>query len=423
MQKPSSKRIEQPWIFACLAVLLLCLSLTQTLAAPNSAARARLEGEFRKWIETTVWPDARQAGVSRGTFDKAFADIALDWSLPDLAPPGIRPEKPEPQRQPEFASPGRYFSEKQLASLVSDGRRLLTTWGKTLDRIERQYGVPKEIIVAIWGRETHYGTVKIPHDAIRALATEAFMGRRKEAFYPELIAALRILEEEHIGHADMRSSWAGGLGQPQFLPTKFLRFAVDFDGDGHRNIWTSVPDSLASIAHYLQQHDWARGSHWGMEASVPPQVSCTLEGPEQGRPLGEWAAMGVRGIDGKPLPRFTDQAFLLMPAGRLGPAFIVSKNFYVLKAYNESDVYAMFIGHLADRYGGARPFEGSWAELSGFTRQHVQGLQRKLVQAGYDVGGVDGLIGFKSRIAVGKWQTRQGLTETCFPDRALVLGR
>ncbi|WP_137390900.1 lytic murein transglycosylase [Rhodoligotrophos defluvii] len=392
-------------------------------AAAPAAQRARIEGAFRQWIEQTVWPDAGKAGVSRRTFEKAFAGITLDWSLPDLAPPGVAPERPSPQRQPEFSSPGRYFSEKQIASLVGDGRRLLTTWSKTLDRIERQYGVPREIIVAIWGRESGYGRVKIPHDAIRALATEAFMGRRKSAFYPELIAALKILEEEHIGHAEMKSSWAGALGQPQFQPTKFLRFAVDFDGDGHRNIWTSVPDTLASIAHYLQQHGWVRGSGWGVEARVPANVSCTLEGPEQGRPLAEWAAMGVRRVDGRPLPAFADTAFLLMPAGRLGPAFIVSRNFYVLKAYNESDLYALFIGHLADRYGGAGPIAGRWADVSGFTRQHVQGLQQRLVQAGYDVGGVDGLIGFKSRIAVGKWQTRQGLEATCFPDRDLVLRR
>lgn len=405
------------------------VALAMTFAAPSPAHaqdgvdRPRVERQFREWLSTTLWPEAKRAGVSQRTFQAAFDGVTLDWSMPELTPPGARPGKPQPQSQAEFSSPGKYFSEKRLATLATEGRALLSQWSKTLDRIEKQYGVPREIIVAIWGRESHYGRVKIPHDAVRTLATAAFMGRRKPLFHGELIAALRILEAEHITHDAMKSSWAGALGQPQFMPSKYLRFAVDFDGDGHRNIWTSVPDTLASIANYLRQHGWVPGSPWGVEAILPAKVSCTFEGPEQGRPVSAWVSSGVRQIDGRALPSFPRQTFLMAPAGRLGPTFVVSENFYVLKSYNESDLYALFIGHLADRYRGSGRMSTPWAEISGFTRHDVRGLQEKLVAAGHDVGKVDGLIGFKSRIAVGKWQASRGVQETCFPDRALVLGR
>jgi lytic murein transglycosylase len=412
----------------CLGALVLGLGLailltSAPLQAQSGVNREAVERQFRQWLDKTLWPEAARAGVSERTFRRAFDGVTLDWSMPELSPPGARPDRPQPQTQAEFSSPGKYFSEKRLATLEKDGRAFLQKWSKTLDRIEKQYGVPREIIVAIWGRESHYGQVKIPHDAIRTLATAAFMGRRKPLFHAELIAALRILEEEHITHDAMKSSWAGALGQPQFMPSKYLRYAVDFDGDGHRNIWTSVPDTLASIANYLRQHGWVPGSPWGVEIALPERVSCTEEGPLQGRPVSAWNAAGIRQIDGRPLPNFPRQTFLMAPAGRLGPAFIVSENFYVLKHYNESDLYALFIGHLADRYRKGRPMVTPWAEISGFTRQDVRRLQDRLMAAGLDVGKPDGLIGFKSRIAVGIWQNRNGMRETCFPDRALVMGR
>ncbi|MGF7158900.1 lytic murein transglycosylase [Rhodoligotrophos appendicifer] len=390
-------------------------------SAQDASDRRRVEAEFQQWLQAKVWPEAKKGGISRGTFDAAFSGVSLDWSLPDLNPPGVARPKPEPQRQPEFSSPGKYFSEKQLDGLVRNGRPLLRQWSGTLDAIERRYGVPREIIVAVWGRESAYGKAKIPYEAIRSLATEAFMGLRKQAFHSELIAALRILQEDHISRAEMKSSWAGALGQPQFQPSKFLGYAVDFDGDGRRNIWTSVPDTLASIANYLRKHGWTPGRGWGVEIRLPGDVSCTLEGPEQGKPLREWTGLGVRQVDGRPLRAGDLKGYLLMPAGRFGPAFIVSENFYVLKEYNESDLYALFIGHLADRLANDTAIVEQWGNISGFTRNDVKRFQERLVAAGYDVGGVDGLIGFKSRIAVGKWQARQGMKETCFPDRATVL--
>jgi lytic murein transglycosylase len=248
------------------------------------------------------------------------------------------------------------------------------------------------------------------------------MGRRRALYYPELLAALVILEEDHLPGASLLSSWAGAMGQPQLLPSKFLRYAVDGDGDGRRDIWRSVPDSLASIANYLREHGWRPDRDWGMEVRVPASVSCALEGPRQGRTVGDWMRLGLTRIDGGPLSKESGNAtaFLLMPAGRLGPAFLASENFYVLKQYNESDLYALFIGHLANRMRGAPALAGTWAPIDGLRRGDIRTMQEHLQAEGYDVGKVDGLIGFATRTAIGQWQAKSGHRETCFPDAALI---
>jgi lytic murein transglycosylase len=382
--------------------------------------RLATEGRFRDWLAQTVWPDAQKQGVSRGTFERSLSVVRLDWDLPELQPPG-RAAPSDDQRQAEFQRPGRYFAEAQLASLAKNGRELLLRWASTLDEIERRYGVPREIVVSIWGRESQFGRVAARHQALRVLATQAFMGRRRDLYYPELLAALVILEEDHFSGETLQSSWAGAMGQPQFLPSKFLRYAVDADADGRRDVWNSVPDALASIASYLREHGWKPGLGWGFEVSLPPAVSCTLEGPRQGRPMQEWLRLGLTPAGGA-LPGWSGEAgaFLLMPAGRLGPAFLVSENFYVLKRYNESDLYALFIGHLADRMGGSPAFAGRWQPIDALRRGHIQAMQERLKSQGYDVGKVDGLVGFATRTAIGQWQSKNGRDETCFPDAALV---
>ena len=250
----------------------------------------------------------------------------------------------------------------------------------------------------------------MPYDAFEVLGTKAFMATRKAMFRKEVLAALVIVERGLASRKAMRSSWAGALGQPQFLPTSFRDHAVDFDGDGRRDIWNSVPDTLASIANYLVNYGWVKGRDWGFEVTVPDNVSCALEGPDQGRRISEWAAIGIARVGGKPFPgsELRAEGFLLMPAGRSGPAFIVTPNFYVLKEYNESDLYALFIGHGADRIaGGDRRFAGTWGKVGGLYRSDIAALQRGLERIGYDVGGADGLPGFKSppldrRLAVKK---------------------
>lgn len=409
--------------------LLIALLFAAPLAAPMTAStpasaqnKAQTETQFRTWLEQDLWPQARAKGVSRKTFQSAFSRLKLDWKLPDLRPPGAPKAAPKVQRQAEFRSPQRYFSENNINTLVAHGRKHRARWKDTLRAIEKRYGVPANIVLAIWGRETGYGGAKLPHNAIRVLATQAFMGRRKAFFLEEIVAALQILEQDHFPGDALKSSWAGALGHPQFLPSKFLRFAVDFDGDGKRDIWTSVPDSLASIANYLKEHGWQTGRDWGYEAKIPAKISCTLEGPEQGFPISDWVRAGAARISGRPFPdhELKGTGHLLMPAGRLGPVFIATPNFYVLKTYNESDAYALFIGHLADRIGTNKPFVAPWRVTGGFTRRDVQLMQQRLEKRKYDVGGADGLIGFKTRTAIGKWQEQAGIAATCFPDKALV---
>jgi membrane-bound lytic murein transglycosylase B len=222
--------------------------------------------------------------------------------------------------------------------------------------------------------------------------------------------------------AQMKSSWAGALGQPQFMPSKFRELAVDGDGDGKRDIWNSVPDTLASIAHYLQLSGWVAGRGWGFEATIPDAVSCTLEGPDKGRPIADFVRGGVARVSGKPFPASETKAtgHLLMPAGRFGPGFIATPNFYVIKTYNNSDLYALFIGHVADRIAGAGPFAGRWQPVKGLTRGDVSRLQEKLQTQGYDVGGTDGLAGFKTRRTIGAFEEKAGLPASCWPTRELA---
>jgi lytic murein transglycosylase len=404
---------------------LACLALAWLLAAAPSGAGAQsrqaAETQFRQWLETRVWPDASRQGVSRATFEAATGGIGLDWSLPDLVPPGTTPSPPQVNWQAEFSSPISYFAEDKIKPLESGGRGLIRQWATTLAQIEARYGVPKEIVVAIWGRESAFGRAAIPKPAIQTLATKAFMATRKDMFYAELIAALKIVQDGHIPVSEMKSSVAGALGQPQFLPSKYLAYAVDFDGDGRRDIWRSVPDTLASIANYLRQHGWQPGVHWGVEAAVPDAVPCALEGPDKRYPVSEWQRVGTTRIDGGPLPGAAGEPrHLLMPAGRLGPAFIVSGNFYVLKSYNESDLYALFIGHLADRLAADSRIRGKWGTSAGLKRGDVRAMQERMIGMGYDVGGADGLVGFRTRTAIGMWQERNGRAQTCWPDASLI---
>src|SRR5690606_25699248 len=200
-----------------------------------------------------------------------------------------------------------------------------------------------------------------------------------EMFRRELLAALQMVESGHVAPGEMKSSWAGALGQPQFLPTSFLKYAVDFDGDGRADIWNSQADTLASIANFLANHGWVKGRDWGFEVTVPDSVSCALEGPDRGKRISDWVSLGVTRVSGRPFPdhESRQEGFLLMPAGRSGPAFIVTPNFYVLKEYNESDLYALFVGHAADRITyGDRAFSGSWARMAKMYRSDIAEMQR-----------------------------------------------
>lgn len=399
--------------------IFTALLLALALLGPKSAAAQGVEAGFRPFLENQIWPQARAQGVSRATFDAALGNVRPNLRLPDLVLPGQSAGVSETQHQAEFQSPHAYFNS--IDGVVSRGRSLLQQHAGLLQRIEQRYGVPGPVVLAVWGRESAFGSASIPHDAFEVLATKAYLARRREMFTAELIAALRIVEEGHKTPSQMKSSWAGALGQPQFMPTKFLELAVDFDGDGRKDIWNSVPDTLASIANYLRQSGWVPGRDWGFEANVPDNVSCTLEGPDQGRPISQFVNAGVTRVSGRPFPanETNAQGFLMMPAGRYGPAFIATPNFYVIKEYNNSDLYALFIGHAADRMRSGGPFQGDWVRVDGLTRGDVARMQERLVAQGRDVGGVDGLPGFKTRRSIGAFQEASGMSATCWPSREL----
>lgn len=412
MLKPSNA------LLGLAGMLLLALPM---LVAP--AAAAKVDDLFRAWLQDDLWPEARAKGISRQTFDAAFAGVEPNLKLPDLVMPGQKAETPKKQHQAEFGSPGDYFSDKTLSAVTSGGRARAGKYGKALAAIEKKYGVPGAIVLAIWGRESGFGKAQGNYDAFSVLGTKAFMSTRKDLFRKEVLAALEIVQQGRVSRSEMKSSWAGAMGQPQFLPSSFLEHAVDFDGDGHPDIWNSDADAMASIASYLADYGWVRGRDWGFEVSVPGEVSCALEGPDRGKRISDWERMGIVRVSGKPFPanERKSEGFLLMPAGRHGPAFVATPNFYVLKQYNTSDLYALFIGHAADRIGGGdRGFAGSWGKVGGLYRSDIAALQRGLEKQGYDVGSADGLPGFKTRRSIGDWQEKSGRTATCFPDAELV---
>lgn len=405
-----------------LRVVLISLMLAGLTLPATAQDKAAVERQFRGWLEQVIWPRAKARGVARGTFDVAFQGVELNWKLPDLVPPGTRPVTPRVQRQAEFGSPGKYFNRGSIDGATSVGRRMARRHAGTLAKVERQTGVPGRIILGIWGRESGYGRVKIPHDVFEVLGTKGFMSTRAAYFSDELVAALQIAQAGHAPGRAMRSSWAGALGQPQFMPTSFLKYAVDGDGDGRADIWGSQADTIASIGNYLARHGWIKGRDWGFEVVVPETVSCALEGPDQGKRISEWEALGIRRVSGRPFPAHERQGegYLMMPAGRNGPAFVVTPNFYVLKDYNESDLYALFVGHVGDRIAyGVADFTGRWGKVGGLSRSDVARMQQALVKQGHDVGGVDGLPGYKTRRSIGRWQTATGQAATCFPEAAM----
>jgi len=405
--------------FVILAALLFSI-----FAFPAWAQnKASVERQFQTWLQNDLWPEARRNGVSKRNFNAALNGVSINWKLPDLVLPGAKPKTSRPQAQAEFRSPARYFNPNNMNSIVATGRQLAQKHKSLLARIERKYGVPGRILLAIWGRESAFGRVNIPHNAFEVLATKAFMSTRKELFRKEVLAALVIIDKGYASPNQMKSSWAGAMGQPQFLPSSYLEYAVDFDGDGKRNIWSSTADTLASIANYLSRFGWQQGRDWGFEARIPNTVSCALEGPDQMRPISDWANAGVTRISGKAFPahELRRNGAILLPAGRSGPVFVATPNFYVIKKYNNSDLYALFVGNVADRIQFSnKPFVTGWGKVSGIKRGEVMKMQEALIAQGYDVGGADGLAGFKTRRSIGDWQQKNGLRPTCFPSADLV---
>lgn len=378
----------------------------------------RADPAFAKFLQS-LWPEAQGLGVSRAVFDAATRGLEPDLSLPDLALPG-RTDKPP--SQPEFVqTPADYVRESSIARLAAQGRTLLEMHRATLDAIERQFGVRPSVILAIWGRETAFGGYKLPHDALRVLATQAYTGLRKELFRGEFLAALKMLQGG-VPRERLRSSWSGAMGLTQFLPSEFYKHAVDFDGDGKVDIWTSIPDALASAAKQLASKGWRRGERWAYEVRPPAGVDCTIAQPGHVLPIGEWLKRGYAPAFWRKLApdELKNEASLLLPEGTHGPAFLSPKNYFVIKDYNFSDLYVLFVGHLSDRIMDARGFERPWSKNTQLRTEQVEAMQRTLTERRLYGDKIDGKAGMLTRAGLGAYQKANGLKLDCWPTAAVL---
>ncbi len=398
----------------------LALVLVVLAALSPQPARAQTDAAFQGFVQS-LWPDAQKLGVSRETFDAATRGLTPDLSLPDLVLPG-KPDRPPPAQAEFVQTPADYVRETSIARLAAQGKKLFDEHRATLAAIEQRFGVPPSVILAIWGRETAYGGHKLPHNAVRVLATQAYVGRRKELFRQEFLLALKILQEGHVKLADMRSSWAGAMGHTQFLPSEFYKHAVDFDGDGRRDIWRSIPDSLAAAAGQLVAKGWQRRKRWAYEVRLPANVDCTIGQPAHTAPIGEWLKRGYVPAFGRKLSadELKEEASLLLPEGTYGPAFLTPKNYYVIKEYNFSDLYVLFVGHLSDRIMDGRPFETRWSKNNQLRTEQVEAMQRTLTERGLYKDKVDGKAGMLTRAALGAYQKANGLKLDCWPTAAVL---
>jgi membrane-bound lytic murein transglycosylase B len=360
-----------------------------------------------------LWPDASRRGVSRETFEAATSDLTPDLRIMDLL-----------DQQPEFT---KTFWD-YLDLLVSDariqrGRELLAQYKPVFDAMEKTYGVDRRIVAAIWGVESNYGTMGGDRSVLRSTATLACVGRRQAYFRDEFLSTLEILQRGDLAPDALKGSWAGAFGPTQFMPSTFKRFAVDFDGDGRRDVVNSVADVIASTANNLKLDGWVPGQTWGYEVMVPEHFNFMLADRSRPMTIADWQKLGITRAGGKPFPRVSDRAYLLVPAGARGPAFLMLQNFRVIMKYNPAEAYALAIGHLADRFRGDGPFVQPWPRdervLSLAERYELQQL---LAQRGFDVGDPDGRLGGKSRSAIMKYQASVGLPPDGFAS-ALVLDR
>jgi membrane-bound lytic murein transglycosylase B len=373
-------------------------------AAPGFVRPA--EAQAFAGLMASLWPAASAAGVSRATFDRAFAGIGPNPRIIELS-----------QRQPEFRRTlGDYVDVRASNKRVTNGRANFSQHGATFSAAQSRFGVPGEIICSIWGNETSYGTSRGEHYVIQSMATLAAAGRRVDFFRRELIAALRILQAGDTTPQNMLGSWAGAMGHVQFMPTSFHAFAVDFTGDGRRDIWTSIPDAMGSAANYLRRNGWQPGVPWGFEVHAPGIAGNRGER----RSFDGWAGAGVRRIGAGPLSGGA-AASLWKPAGETGPHLLVTQNFNVIKRYNNADSYALAVAHLGDRIKGGGRFSKPWPPgEGGLTHADREEIQTRLNALGFDLGDVDGILGDKSKQAVRTMQGRFGMSATGEADRAFL---
>ncbi len=375
-----------------------------------SGAVAPEQAGFDAWL-AQFRGRALTQGLPADVVDRALTDISYDQEV-------IRRDR----NQSEFTKTiWDYLDTAVSETRVANGRAALAANAATLDEIEARYGVEREVVTAIWGLESAYGTYRGRTNIIEALATLAYDGRRGAFFESQLVAALKILEAGDVDRPGLTGSWAGAMGHTQFIPTSYLVHAVDFTGDGVRDIWGDDPtDALASAAAYLSRHGWTEGQPWGVEVRVAEGFDYRLARRGETRMPSDWAELGVVGMDGQAVPDHAP-ASVLLPAGSEGAAFLVFPNFRVLERYNTADAYVIGVGHLADRIGGAAPLEGDWPRGDrALSRDEREELQRRLTAAGFDTQGVDGRIGPLTVSAVRAFQRDSGMVPDGYASLRLL---
>ncbi|ENO79766.1 lytic murein transglycosylase [Thauera sp. 63] len=344
--------------------------------------------------------EAASKGVTTATFDQHTAALA-----PDMAVVGFL------DAQPEFVTPiWDYLAGLVDAERVADGRAMLAQWQDVLARVEAEYGVDPATVVAVWGVESNFGRNFGSRPLLTSLSTLSCFGRRQPFFRGEFFTTLKIVQEGHVAPERLTGSWAGAFGHTQFMPSTFMRLAVDFDGDGRRDLVDSVPDALASTANFLKRAGWNSALPWGFEVSLPAGFDTSDAGRRNKQPMQQWVARGVKRVDGGALPPGATPVGLLLPAGVGGPAFLVTRNFDALYSYNAAESYALAIAHLSDRLRGGGAFATAWpTDDPGLSRAERRELQTLLIARGHDIGEADGMIGSRTREALKAVQVELGL--------------
>ena len=402
-------RLLRVFSMLCAIALIGHAAASAAIASPGTRPPA-IAQSFQLFIES-LWPQAQARGISRHTFDVAFKGVAYDPKV--IA---------HTRTQAEFVKPiWEYLASAVSAHRVEHGRAVARDYQSWLAKAQRQFGVDSSIVIGIWGLETDFGGFAGSENVIRALATLAYAHYRGDYFRDELLAALQILEEGDITPSQMKGSWAGAMGQTQFMPSSFREFAVDFDGGGRRDIWTSAPDAIGSTANYLQKHGWIAGQPWGFEVTLPDGFDLKDVDSSAYAPFSAFADRGVKRADGKPLPR-SGEAELLITAGMRGPIFLVTPNFKVIKTYNNSTSYALAVALLGDRVLGGDGLQTAWpVHDRRLTAAQIRELQTRLKEMGYDVGEVDGQIGESARAALRAYQQETGRVPDGYPTLALLV--
>lgn len=396
------KHVRSPGLIAIVCGLLAGTLQAQTPgpSAPPIPNAENAPQELQRCLGSLL-PVAQQEGISRETFERLTAALRPDLSLLELL-----------DNQPEFRTPiWDYLAALVDEERVADGRALLAQWAPQLAEVEKRYGVDPATVVAVWGVESNYGRSFGKRPIVASLSTLACFGRRQTFFRGELWAAMKIIQRGDVPVEAMVGSWAGAFGHTQFMPSTYLRLAVDFDGDGRRDLVGSVPDALASTAHFLVRAGWRSGQPWGYEVRLPAGFEATGTGRRAKRALAEWSARGVRRLDGSALSGPAEGAAMFLPAGVQGPAFVVWGNFDAFYSYNAAESYALAIAHLADRLRGAGAFATAWpTDDAGLSRAERRELQTLLLARGHAIGEVDGILGTASRAAIRAEQQRLTLT-------------